>query len=249
MKTAKVKARCFCLGQAVWAVLLTATLLAAGCRDSAADPNKSSSQLTNKQENHTEGLSSAFLIIDMDGDGPEFIPLPNSKAIFDVNEDGMGERTAWVHPDDAILLVYDHNIDSGPEKLTKVSDRVVAFAINDAQLIRSFDRDRNGHILLSFSPNEDNFPASFLVFQDENSNGYMEYEERNKFRDLAFGAVQTPREDTKRETFENVGEVRYLGTIEREGKSSLNYYEVQFIYDGDNTVDWTKYLIQKFGVR
>ncbi len=48
------------------------------------------------------------LILDMDGDGLELLAMENSNVYFDLNSDGIQERSGWVGPDDA-LLAYDRN--------------------------------------------------------------------------------------------------------------------------------------------
>lgn len=48
------------------------------------------------------------LIIDLDGDGVEVSQLRQHSVFFDVDSDGIRERTAWVSADDG-LLVLDHN--------------------------------------------------------------------------------------------------------------------------------------------
>ncbi len=50
----------------------------------------------------------SFMVVDMDGDGFEFIPLEESNVYFDVDDDGFAERTEWVHPDDGFLIIRSH---------------------------------------------------------------------------------------------------------------------------------------------
>lgn len=48
------------------------------------------------------------LILDLDGDGIELTSLASSATTFDLDEDGVLERTGWVGPHDG-LLVHDSN--------------------------------------------------------------------------------------------------------------------------------------------
>lgn len=48
------------------------------------------------------------LVLDLDGDGLDLIALADSRAFFDLDNDGFAERTGWVGPDDA-LLALDRN--------------------------------------------------------------------------------------------------------------------------------------------
>lgn len=58
------------------------------------------------------------LVLDLDGDGLDLTLLERSVAFFDIDSDGIRERTSWVSADDG-LLVLDRNgnglIDSGQE--------------------------------------------------------------------------------------------------------------------------------------
>lgn len=48
------------------------------------------------------------MVLDLDGDGIELTSLATSTTRFDLDEDGVDERTGWVSPQDA-LLVHDAN--------------------------------------------------------------------------------------------------------------------------------------------
>lgn len=50
------------------------------------------------------------ILIDLDGDGVEIAPMDESFALFDWDDDGWREETAWAGSDDG-LLVYDENGD------------------------------------------------------------------------------------------------------------------------------------------
>ncbi|MEO1660450.1 MAG: calcium-binding protein [Pseudomonadota bacterium] len=58
------------------------------------------------------------LVLDLDGNGIELTRLENSVAFFDIDNDGIRERTSWVGPGDG-LLALDRNangkIDNGAE--------------------------------------------------------------------------------------------------------------------------------------
>lgn len=62
------------------------------------------------------------IIIDLDGDGIEVAKLDDNFALFDLDDDGFLERTAWVGTDDG-LLMFDENSDG---QIT--SAREIAFA-------------------------------------------------------------------------------------------------------------------------
>ncbi len=45
------------------------------------------------------------LVLDLDGDGLELIALEDSVAFFDIDRDGVAERTGWAGPDDGLLAI------------------------------------------------------------------------------------------------------------------------------------------------
>lgn len=81
--------------------LILVLLIVSGCKKSSA--NNSDSLATDSN------LSLPFLVIDLDGDGVEILPLEESNVFFDVDGDGMAEKTAWISPGDAFLMVATRN--------------------------------------------------------------------------------------------------------------------------------------------
>ena len=51
-------------------------------------------------------ILTAPLVLDLDGDGIEFLKPDNSGVFFDMDNDGFAEMTGWIAPDDG-FLVYD----------------------------------------------------------------------------------------------------------------------------------------------
>lgn len=58
----------------------------------------------NRRDGHL--LSPPVLIVDLDGDGFETISLKESNVYFDMDGDGLVERTQWIDPDDGMFLAY-----------------------------------------------------------------------------------------------------------------------------------------------
>jgi Ca2+-binding RTX toxin-like protein len=111
--------------------------------------------------------SSKPILIDLDGDGIEILPQNQSYVLFDADDDGFLERTAWVGADDG-LLFWDKNGDS-----TLTEAEQIAFA----RLTEADDTDLEALAAL-FDSNEDGvFNADdaqwneFRIWKDENSNG------------------------------------------------------------------------------
>jgi hypothetical protein len=76
------------------------------------------------------------LVLDLDGDGVELIPLAASTTNFDFDGDGFKERTGWVKPDDGFLFI-DANGNGKVDGLSELFgnqtiDGFTALAVHDA---------------------------------------------------------------------------------------------------------------------
>jgi Ca2+-binding RTX toxin-like protein len=70
----------------------------------------------------SSGLTSSGtdpLVLDLDGDGVELVRLEQSSTYFDLDNDNFAERTAWVRPDDG-LLVRDLNNNGKIDNVTEL---------------------------------------------------------------------------------------------------------------------------------
>jgi len=82
--------------------------------------------------------------LDLTGNGLHYIGLEDSKAYFDVNDDGWRERLAWVSADDALLAR-----DIGGDRLIDRFDEIsfvsyLAGARTDLEGLAAFDSNGNG---------------------------------------------------------------------------------------------------------
>ncbi len=62
--------------------------------------------IKNNKKDDGRLLSPSVLIVDLDGDGFETIPLNESSVYFDMDGDGLVERTEWIAPDDAMFTSF-----------------------------------------------------------------------------------------------------------------------------------------------
>ena len=106
------------------------------------------------------------IVLDLDGDGLELVDCDSSTVHFDMDLDGIADRTGWVGADDA-LLALDRNgngvIDDSSE-ISFADD--LENALTDLEGLRAFDTNDNGLL----DAGDERF-ADFLVWQDANQNG------------------------------------------------------------------------------
>ncbi|WP_350335254.1 calcium-binding protein [Coralliovum pocilloporae] len=113
------------------------------------------------------------IVIDLDGDGLEILTTDQSPVYFDIDNDGFRERTAWVGPDDG-LLVLDLAEDgsAGPDgQITRAEEIVLTELISGAltdldALKRGFDSNKDGVF-----DSKDARWSEFRIWKDENLNG------------------------------------------------------------------------------
>ncbi len=122
---------------------------------------------------HKHGTSwTVPIVLDLDGDGLEMVPLDGSPVHFDMDEDGIRDQTGWVGKDDG-LLVLDRNgngvIDDRSE-ISFVGDDPTA--MSDIEGLRSFDT--NGD---NFLDRHDTRFTEFRVWRDANQDGVSQSEE------------------------------------------------------------------------
>lgn len=102
------------------------------------------------------------LVLDLEGDGIKFIALDDSVAHFDLNENGLAERTAWVVPGDGFLAL-DRN-DNG-----KVDDLSELFGGTEVDgFTKLSEIDTNGDDVID---SRDDAFGELLIWRDVDSDG------------------------------------------------------------------------------
>lgn len=112
---------------------------------------------------------SSPIILDLDGDGSEFVSASESNALFDLDNDGVRDDTSWIGSGDAFLFL-DRNGDgfvSGVGEISFVDD--VEDAKSDLDGLRAFDT--NGDNILS---SQDDRFSEFGVWQDLDTDGEVD---------------------------------------------------------------------------
>ena len=110
------------------------------------------------------------VILDLDGDGVEYIERSVSTVFFDINGDGYRNHMGWVSGDDG-FLAYDKN---GDGRITD-SDEIsfigyVAGALTDVEGLRYFDTDGDGRLTSA-----DAEWSKFGVWRDLDGDGYRNH--------------------------------------------------------------------------
>ena len=151
----------------------------------SSDQTTSSKQFTVSVAN-----SSTPLILDLDGDGVETLSLQQG-VNFDIDADGIKDKTGWVAADDG-LLVWDKNndgiINNASELLgqhfvkrdgSRASDGFAALA----------DMDSNNDNIID---SNDQVFSQLQVWQDINSDGISQADELLSLSDINLSSIQIP---------------------------------------------------------
>jgi hypothetical protein len=127
-----------------------------------------------KESNDNVLLGPVYLVIDLDFDGIELIPLEESQVYFDIDRDGKKEHVQWISPDDGFLFT-DQSRNFG---MTKSKDeRIQSGLLNGETDIRYGDKN-NDEVYETedfFNPKYPLQPAPLFIsiFKDKNSNGNL----------------------------------------------------------------------------
>ena len=109
------------------------------------------------------------IVLDLDGDGVELVSRHESQVYFDVDRDGLLDRTGWVAPDDGFLML-DRDGDGLVSDSSEISfAQDVEGAVSDLEGLRAFDSDGDGYL----DADDERF-GDFKVWRDLNQNGISE---------------------------------------------------------------------------
>ena len=128
------------------------------------------------------------LILDLNGDRNYTINLERSRAYFDLDANGFAERTAWVDPNDALLVLDRDNdgiITSGQELF---GDQTILSNGNKAasgfEALAEFDENKDGKI-----DAKDIVYAKLRLWQDANGDGVSQADELKLLADAGVVAI------------------------------------------------------------
>ena len=125
------------------------------------------------------GSTTPPIVFDLDGDGLELVSYDTSTVHFDMDEDGVVERTGWIGADDG-MLVLDRNGNGTIDSLSEISFADdAAGAISDLEGLRAFDSNANGF----FDSGDESF-GNFSIWRDANQDGISQQDELFTLADL-----------------------------------------------------------------
>ncbi|EJA3434398.1 hypothetical protein AB4T57_004536, partial [Vibrio parahaemolyticus] len=124
------------------------------------------------------------LVLDLDGDGLEFLNLDNSQAKFDLTGDGFATHTSWLSGDDGFLAI-DKNNDGLINNIDELFGREDATGFEELELL-----DSNGDGKISI---EDAAFEQLLIWQDKNGDGASTQEELKKLSDYDITEISLDR--------------------------------------------------------
>lgn len=141
------------------------------------------------------------IVLDMDGDGIEI--LVDGDVSFDMDADGFLEDTAWVHEDDA-FLVLDLNADgsrgTGDGQINMTAELVLSEWVDwegatDLQALASFDEVNNGGNGDGKLTVADGVWSELRIWQDSNSNAIVDTGELLTLGALGFTQLNLDYDD------------------------------------------------------
>ncbi|WP_277344991.1 calcium-binding protein, partial [Metapseudomonas otitidis] len=183
---------------------------------------------TNEGETRTSPI-----VIDLDGDGIETKKV--GSAYFDLNNDGLSERSGWVSPDEG-LLVHDRNGDG------RISNGAELFgnhsilnngktAGNGFQALAEYDNNGDGLINA-----DDASYSSLQVWRDLNGNGISDAGELQSLADAGVVSISTGY-TTSTQKDANGHEYRQIGSVTLANGTASVAADVWFKVDGARRIN------------
>ena len=124
------------------------------------------------------------IVLDLDGDGIELVDFEGSTVSFDMDRDGIADRTGWVAADDG-MLVLDRNgngiIDDSREISFASDDEN---AITDLEGLRAWDTNRDGIL----DAGDEDF-SRFQIWRDVNQDGISDVGELFSLTELGISGI------------------------------------------------------------
>ncbi|WP_413603017.1 hypothetical protein [Curtobacterium sp. Curtsp57] len=126
------------------------------------------------------------LVLDLDGDGLDVIDLAHSNAHFDLNDNGLAEKTAWIGSDDGFLAL-DSN---GNGRIDGINELFGNETTDGFQVLAKYDDNKDGVIDAN-----DAIYDQLKVWRDLDGDGVTDVGELTSLRDAGVASInlQTSR--------------------------------------------------------
>jgi hypothetical protein len=131
---------------------------------------------------------SSPLILDLNGDGVTSTFISSTSTYFDLDNDGVRQRTGWVQGEDGIL-VFDKNRDGKVNNGTELFGNHTLLkngtkAANGFEALREYDENKDGVI-----DAKDNIYNTLKLWQDGNSDGVTDTGELHTLTELGVKSI------------------------------------------------------------
>jgi hypothetical protein len=128
------------------------------------------------------------VVLDLDGNGVTLQERVFSRVKFDMNDNGIRQKTGWVGPNDG-LLALDRNGDGKIASGSEISFKNdLPGAVSDLEGLRAYDTNQNGF----FDDGDVQF-ADFRVWRDANQDGVSQSDELNTLAGYGIKAINLTR--------------------------------------------------------
>lgn len=131
------------------------------------------------------------VIVDLDGDGVQLVSLADSNVYFDMNDDGVLDRTGWASAGDG-FLVLDRNENGTIDHANEFSFTIdLEGATSDLEGLRVFDSDGSGY----FDEGDAEF-ARFDIWRDANLDGVSQADELKSLAEWGIVSISLALDET-----------------------------------------------------
>ncbi|RLV59498.1 hypothetical protein D5018_11975 [Parashewanella curva] len=161
------------------------------------------------------------LVLDLDGDGLEFVNLETTKAHFDYNRDGFATKTSWLKGDDG-FLARDLN---GDGKINDISELFGSETQTGFEELSKHDSNKDGVI-----NNKDEIFKKLLIWQDKNGDGISTKDELKKLSNYNISEISLSRKNINVEKDDTIiDEQGSYTTTDKDGNKKTHILgDVQF---------------------
>lgn len=157
------------------------------------------------------------LIVDLDGDGVQTTSLTFSRVYFDLDSDGLAERTAWASTADGFLAL-DRNSNG---RIDDIRELFGSASIDGFTILGEFDENADGRIDAN-----DSIFADLRIWRDANGDGSSEPAELTDLAGAGIAAINLTA--TEVSSSNNGNPVTHASTVELADGSSREVLDVWF---------------------